>query len=137
MPLDVYDDRPSEMRAYLRNYGFSFSKRACEEAVKRMKRHNPTTGKMERIEPLYKEQVENLLSKYGLELEYNVGYDFCYVANMARADYYKSALPDEQHLALFIKNFIDDPDMPGGNAFRHWLVDMDKKGEPIPWEDML
>lgn len=137
LPLDMYDTTTPEMRAYLRNYGWSFSKRACEEATKRMKRLNPATGKKERIEPLTREQVEELLDKYGIELEHNTGYDFVYIANMARADFYKSAIPDEQHLALYIKDVIDDPDNEGGNVFRHWLVDMDKKGEPIPWEEML
>lgn len=137
MPLDMYDATTPEMRAYLRNYGWSFSKRACEEAIEQMKKLNPATGKKERIEPLTREQVEELLSKFNIELEHNTGYDFVYIANMARADFYKSSIPDEQHLAIYIKNVIDDPDNEGGNVFRHWLTDMDKKGEPIPWEDML
>ena len=28
-PLDVYDDIPRDMRAYLQHYGWHFSKRAC------------------------------------------------------------------------------------------------------------
>jgi hypothetical protein len=36
MALDSYDILPKEMRAYLRNYGYSFSKRACEYAVSKM-----------------------------------------------------------------------------------------------------
>lgn len=137
IPLDTYDTTTPEMRAYLRNHGWAFSKKACEEAVKQMRKLNPATGKKERIDPLSKEDVVNLLAKYGIELEYNTEYDFVYVANMAIADYYKKSIPDEQHLAMHIKCVIDDPDNEGGNVFRHWCVDKDKKGEPIDWEEIL
>ncbi len=137
IPLDAYDMKTPEMRAYLRNHGYHFGRKACEEAVRQMKWLNPTTGEKERIEPLTKERVEELLAKYGIELEHNTEYDFVYVANMGRADYFKSSIPDEQHLARYIKDVIDDPDNKGGNVFRHWLTDMDKKGEPILWEDIL
>lgn len=137
MPLDMYDDIPRAMRAYLRNYGYSFSRKACEFAVKRMKRKSGATDKLEPIEPYTKEQIEELLTKYGVKLEHSKGYDFVYLANMCKADLLKSSVPDEQHLALYIKNVIDDPDMPGGNVFRHYLVDLDAKGIGVDWEDWL
>lgn len=133
----MYDDIPREMRSYLRNYGYSFSKKAFLLAVNKMKRRNPATDKLEPIEPYTKEQVEEMLAKNGIKLENNKGYDFVYAANKCKADYMKSSVPDEQHVALYVKNVIDDPDMPGGNEFRHWLVDCDKKGVPIDWEDIL
>lgn len=136
-PLDMYDEIPRSMKAYLRNYGYSFSKKACELAVKNMKRKNSATDKLEVIEPYTKEQVEEMLTKYGIKLEHNKGYDFVYIANMCKSDFFKSSISDEQHIALYIKNVIDDPDMLGGNAFRHWLVDCDKKGIPIDWEEIL
>ena len=59
-PLDMYDVdfMPQEMRAYLRNYGFSFSKKACEYAVSLMKKENPSTKKTEKIEP-HPQETEN------------------------------------------------------------------------------
>ena len=48
-PLDLYDDKPREMKAYLRNWGWSFSRKACECAVKEMRRINAATGKKEAI----------------------------------------------------------------------------------------
>lgn len=42
-PLDIYDI-PSDMRAYLRNYGHHFSRKACQFAISKMKRMNPATG---------------------------------------------------------------------------------------------
>ena len=56
---------------------------------------------------------------------------------MAIADYYKSSIPDEQHLALFVKDYIDDIDGNPENIFRKWLVSMDGDGEPIEWSEMI
>lgn len=46
----------------------------------------------------------------GIKLENDSGYDACYVANMCKADYYKRSIADEAHLALFVKDYIDDVD---------------------------
>lgn len=137
VPLDTFDMIPSEMRAYLRNYGWSFSRKACEYAVKKMRRMNNATGKLEAIEPYSKSQAEEFLTKYGVKLEHNTGYDFVYVLNMCRADYLKSGVPDEANMALFVKSAIDDSDNPGGNWFRKWLVDLDAKGIGADWDDWL
>jgi hypothetical protein len=135
-PLDIYDDIPREMRAYLRNYGYSFSRKACEYAISLMKKKG-VSGKPEKIEPYTKEKAEELLKKHNITLEHNIGYNFVYVLNMAIADYYKSSIPDEQHLALFVKDYIDDIDGNPENVFRKWLVSMDGDGEPIEWSEIL
>ena len=57
-----------------------------------MKMENKSTGKEEKLEPISKEQVEELLKKYSINLEKDAGYDSVYVANMAKSDYYKSSL---------------------------------------------
>ena len=102
--FDIYDRIPEDMKAYLSNYGFNFSKKMCEWAVSKMK------TKSGKITPMTKEDVEALLKKYGVTLEKDNGYNAVYVANMCRADYYGSSIPNEQYHALFIKDFIDDPD---------------------------
>jgi hypothetical protein len=81
--------------------------------------------------------VEELLAKHNIKLEHNTGYDFVYVANMGKADYLKSSIPDEQHIALYVKDVIDDPDNEGGNVFRKYYVDCIAKGEPLEWDDIL
>ena len=68
-------------------------------AVKAMRRVNPATGKKEPIEPLNKEQVEELLQKHNIKLEHNEGHNFVYAANMIKADYWKSSIKDEASLA--------------------------------------
>ena len=74
-PLDMYDVEmmPPTMKAYLRNYGYSFSKEAAAWAISLMERENKATGKKEKIEPYSKEKVEEILTKYGVKLENNIG----------------------------------------------------------------
>lgn len=135
--LDIYDVRPKAMNAYLSAYGWHFSKKACEDAVGGMKKMNPVTGKKEKIEHMTKDKVDELLKKYNVTLEHNVLYDYVYYANQGFADLFKSSVPDEEHLALYVKNMIDDPDNKGGNALRHYYADRVKNGDPIEWEDWL
>lgn len=136
--LDTYElDLPREMRSYLRAYGYNFNKKACEYAVKNMRRINPATGKKEPIEYMTKDAVEELLKKHNIKLDNNEGHNFVYAANMIKADYWKSSIEDEAHMVKMIKDIIDDPDMPGGNLFRKWLVDNDAKGLGVDWSEIL
>lgn len=128
---------PPEMKAYLRNYGYSFSKKACEFAVSLMKKKVRNSDKTESIEPYSKEKVEEMLSRYGVKLENNIGYNFVYVANMSQADYLGESIEDEHHLAKHVKTIIDDVDDNPENIFRMWIAKMDGNGIPIPWEDIL
>ncbi|MCM1295841.1 MAG: hypothetical protein NC311_09895 [Muribaculaceae bacterium] len=130
-------DLPSGMRSYLRNYGYHFSKKANEEACRKLRKHNPATGKMEAIEPYTKDQVDELLTRHNIKLEQNVGYDYVYVANLAKATLYKSSIPDEKTLAQHIKDVVDNPLLPCGNIFRRWLVDCDFRGIGVEWDDIL
>lgn len=135
--LDTYDKLPSGMREYLSTYGWHFSKKMCEWAVSRMKVKDPATGKEKRIEPLTKEYVEEMLKKYGVKIENDKGYDCVYAANMAKADYYKSSITDEQHLAMFVKDYLDDVDSYDGVPLTRFYADCIGKGVPIEWEDYL
>ena len=135
--LQEYDIIPREMRAYLRNNGRHFNKKACECAVKNMRKYNDTTRRFERIEPLDKNAVDELLKNNGITLEDARGYDYVYVANMCKADFYGTAIEDERHMALYIKCVIDDADAVGGMIFNRWLADCDTKGISIDWEELL
>lgn len=138
-PLDIYEVElmPGDMKAYLRNHGYSFSKKACEFAVSHMKRKNKATDKTEKIEPYTKEKAEELMAKYGVTLENNIGYNFVYIMNMSVADYLKESIDDEMHLAKHVKCIIDDIDDNPENIFRMWIAKMDGNGIPIPWEDIM
>lgn len=129
--LDSYDIVPDGMRTYLSNYGFHFSKKACEYAVKQMRRD----GKHEHEYSV--EDVDSLLKKHGVELENDVLYDKVFVANMAYYDYLNKSLTGECHVAKFVKDYLDDEDGCGEEAFRRWIADCVGRGIPVSWEDML
>lgn len=136
-PLDLYDDMPRDMRKYLSNNGWHFNKKACDFAVSLMKKENQSTKKKEKIEPYTKEQVDEMLKKYNVVLENNVGYDYVFVANMCKADYLKSSIADEHHLALYVKDTIDDVDAGDGVTMRRWYATMVANGEIVDWEEIL
>lgn len=135
--LDLYDYKPKAQKAYLRNYGWHFNKAACDIAVSMMKKENASTGKKEPIEPWTKDQVDELLTKYGIRVKNINGYDHVYVANMCKADFYKKSVPDEQHVAMFIRDMVDDVDGGDGNIMRKWYACCVGDGIAIEWEDFL
>lgn len=129
------DDRgvfPSGMEEYLSQNGWHFSLRMAEWAVSIMKDRN--NG---RLDSWTRDMVDNLLNRYGITIDNNIGYDAVYVANMAKADYYGDALPDERSVAVFVKDYLDDKDGYEGKAFTRFYADCIGKGMPIPWEDVL
>lgn len=132
-----YDIIPKEMRAYLRNNGRHFNKKSCEWAVRNMRKYNESTRRLERIEPLDKNSVDELLKNNGITLDDARGYDYVYVANMCKADFYGTAIEDERHMALYIKCVIDDADAVSGMVFNRWLADCDTKGIAVDWEELL
>lgn len=135
--LQEYDIIPREMRAYLRNNGRHFNKKACEWAVNNMRKYNESTRRLERIEPLDKTSVDELLKNNGITLDDARGYDYVYVANMCKADFYGTAIEDERHMALYIKCVVDDADAVGGMIFNRWLADLDTKGIAVDWEELI
>lgn len=130
-----YDEYPREMLIYMRHYGPHFNKNLFDFAVGNMTvRQN---GKEVPLQPWTKEQVSNLVLKYGVKLEHNQLYDAAFVANMCKADFYGSSIPDEQHLVKYVKDVIDDIDGYDGIVFNRWYADMCYMGIAIDWPDML
>ncbi len=134
--LDAHDRMPEGIRAYLEKNGWSFSKKMCEFAVGRMKSRGDEKGGGKRT-VLTKEKVDKLLETYGIALKNDNGYDSVYVANMAMADYWGSSIEDEQHLALFVRDYIDDADAYAGLPFTRYFADLIGSGTNVPWEDVL
>lgn len=130
-PLDTYDMIPPDMRVYLANYGWHFNKKAYLYAVGKM------CSKEGRVTPYEKEELKAMLSQYGIELKNDVGYDAAYVASMCKADFYGSSVPDDQHLAMFVKDTLDDVDAADGVTMRRWYASMVGAGEPVYWDELL
>lgn len=135
--LDTYDTLPEKMRVYISNYGFNFNKKAFNEAVGMMKRMNQATRKMEKIVPVPKEKVSEILAMHGVVLEHDTLYNAAYVYNMGMADYYGSSIVDEAHLAKYVKDVLDDPDGSEELPFRFWLQKLVAIGKPVDWEDLV
>lgn len=135
--FDMWYYVSDDMRHYLQNHGFHFSRKACDYAVDMMRGKDPSTGEKKKIDKWSKEQVDDLLSRFGVEIENKNGYDHVYVANMAKADFMKRSLSDEMHVALYVKDVIDDIDAAEGSVFRSWMACMSAKGISIDWEEMI
>lgn len=133
--LDIYDDMPHDMYVYISNNGWHFTKKAAEWASSRMRKKN-SSGKGEKITPYTKEQVDEMLKKYGIELENDTLYDKVYLANMIKADYLGGSIIDEARMAMHIKETLDDFDASDDAVFRCWVAKMIGKGEPIDWEEI-
>jgi hypothetical protein len=129
--LDLYDEIPSAMRRYLRHNGWHFNKALCNFAISLMKKN----GK--KLDPISKENVDKLLEQYSIHLNNNIGYDYVFVANMCKADYYGSSITDDKHVALYIKDTIDDEDAADGTTMRRWYATMVSNGVIIDWDDTL
>ena len=129
--LDTYDDMPKYMRKYLQNYGWHFNKALCNYATSLMVKH----GK--KVEPLSKEYIDKVLHQNNITLTKNVGSDYIFVANMCKADYYGSSVPDEKHFALYIKDTIEDEDAADGTTMRRWYATMVANGLMVDWEEFI
>lgn len=130
---DMYDNIQTPTKEmYLAENGWHFNKKACEYAVQYLKDRNNKP-----IKPIGKEEVDEMLKKYGVNLEKNKGWDYVYTANMAKSDMDGSSLADEKHLAMYVKDVIDDPDAADGEVMACWYVKMLRRRIPIDWEMFL
>ena len=133
--LTDYDVYSEDMLAYLRMYGPHFNKKLCEFAVSKMTKM--VDNKETNIVPYTKDHINNILKNNNVYIVNNVLYDQVFVANMCKADFLGSSIADEKHLALYIRDVIDDVDAPDGLIFNRWFSDMCFKGIPVDWEEML
>lgn len=131
--LDYYDIIPKGMDAYLSQHGRHFSKPMLEWAVSMMRDRNGN-----KIGIPDKKKFDEKLKVYNISLKRNEGYyDGPYVWAMATADYFGSSVIDEQHLAMYVRDYIDDPDGNPTRAFDEFYANCIAKGVDVPWEDMI
>ena len=130
--LDYYDIRPAGMDAYLSNYGRHISKPMYLWAVSMMRDRNGKKAK-----PVEKDEVRKALESYGAVVKNDRAYDVPYVYMMAKMDYFGSSIPDESHLAMFVQDYLDDPDGSDTRAFDELYVKTIALGIPIDWEDVI
>lgn len=86
------------------------------------------------LEPITREQLDNMMKQSNVHLTNNDNpYDAVFVANMCKADYLGSSVPDGLHLCLYVKDVINDDDGYDGIAFNRWYADMCRKGIQVDW----
>lgn len=123
------------MEDYLSLYGWHFSKKLFEWAVSRMK--TGSERKPSALEMWDREKVRETLHRYDVDTSGFIAYDAEYVCNMARADYWGTSITDEQHLALFVKDYLTDADGYDEVAMTRFYADCIGRGEIIPWEEVI
>lgn len=133
--LTQYDIKPEYMINYLRYNGPHFNKKLCDFAVGKMTKKSGLM--LIPIVPFTKAQVEEVLESNSIKLKNNQLYDHVYVANMCKADFLGSSITDNNHLAKYVKDVIDDDDAYDGIVFNRWYADMCRKGIVIDWEQMI
>lgn len=133
--LTDFDEYPQAMKAYMRYYGPHFNKKLVEFATSLMTKVEQ--NKEVPLKAFSKEEVDNMLKQYNIKINNNVLYDYVYVANMGKADFLNSSITDGMHLALYIRDVVDDVDAPDGIIFNRWYADMCYMGIPVDWEEML
>lgn len=136
VPLDIYDDMPKYMKRYISNYGWHFNKKAYEYAVSFMKKKNTKTNINEKVIGYTKEQVDKLLEDNNIELKNKIMYDYVFAATMCKADYLGSSILNENYLAMYVKDTIDDVDASTETTFRRWVATMIGNGIPIDWYEI-
>lgn len=137
MDITLWDKIPEEQQLYLSRNGRHFNKKLCEFAVSLMRKEGPSGNKV-RVIPLEREEVEKMLAENGISMsDFDAPYDAVYVANMAKNDFLGSSLEDEQHVAKYVKDVLDDADGYDGLVLNRWLADMAGKGKWIDWERMV
>lgn len=133
--MGSYDEIPEGMKYYINNYGYHFNKKLCDWAVSQM--YKEVNGKKEYLKPYTKEQVDTLLKQYNAQPERGKLYDAVYIANMVKADFLGSSIPNEQYLAKYVKDMLDDPDAEDGFVFNRFIADCYFMDNPIEWEDVI
>ena len=127
---DMYQTPAKEI--YLAEMGWHFNEKACNYAVQYLKGRDNKP-----IKPYGKEEVDKLLKEQNVTLDKNKGWDYVYVANMAKSDMDGSPLSDDKSIANYVKIVIDDVDAADGEVMGCWYVKMIFRHIPVDWAMFL
>lgn len=126
----------SESRAqYEDMYHGLFSNKLAEWAIGNMKTKD-NTGRMVRLTPTLLSEVMEKIKASGTQLDSKYKYTAWYLYNMARADYPKTLVNDNQRI-LFIIETLLDPDCCPEAVLECFTAKMCIMGMPINWEEYL
>lgn len=114
---------------YLEAHGPHFTEAAVAWAASMMSR-----GMGVRIKPYTRGEVEAMLASRSVELDEGRIWDAVYAADMCRADHFGGSVPDDAHVALFVEEYVCDPDGYDGLPFTRFVADCAAAGLDVPWE---
>ena len=134
--FDFWEDMPSDMKKYLKNYGYHFNHKLYKFAVENMYKVG-RNGSKEKIEPIEKDKIDELAKKHNVTIENNVMYDAAYVYSMVQADFWGKSIPNEQYAIMYVKDVLGDEDKPDGYVFNRWYADMCFMVIPFDWEEYV
>ncbi len=139
LPLDIYDFdlMPRSKKIYVMQNGNHFNKELFEYAASLMFKQNKQTKQKEKVPVCTKEDIDAMLKKHNVEIENKGLYDYMYVAQSIKADYWGGSITDEAKMALHIKEVCDDADLPDSYIFKSWCLRMDLMGEPVDWQSYV
>ena len=139
LPLDIYDFdlMPRSKKIYVMQNGNHFNQELFEYAASLMFKQNKQTKQKEKVPVCTKEDIDAMLKKHNVEIENKGLYDYMYVAQSIKADYWGGSITDEAKMALHIKEVCDDADKPDGYTFKSWCLRMDMLGEPVDWQSYV
>ncbi|MBR1448810.1 MAG: hypothetical protein IJ588_08730 [Prevotella sp.] len=126
-----------EEAMYMERYKGRFSKRLAEWAISMMEKKDKLSGKMAKIKPYSIEEVEEMVKPFRQHIGEESIYDAWYLANMCKADYLDSSIPDKEHVALYVKDTLCDPDGEPQMVLACFRAKCDVKRIPILWERMM
>lgn len=129
--MDEWMQTPAK-EMYLAEMGWHFNEKACNYAVQYLKGRDNKP-----IKPYGKEEVDKLLKEQNVTLDNNKGWDYVYVANMAKSDMDGSPLSDDKSIANYVKIVIDDVDAADGEVMGCWYVKMIFRHIPVDWAMFL
>lgn len=101
-----------------------------------MYKKNLKTNREEKVQPYSKEEVDEILDKYNIEIKNKLMHDYVFTATMCKADLLGKSVPDEEHLAMYVKDTVDDVDASDETTFRRWVATMVGNGIPIDWYEI-
>ena len=127
MDMEDWIQTPAK-EMYLAEMGWHFNEKACDYAVQYLKDKNNKP-----IKPWGKNDVDDMLKRQNVTLEHKKGWDYVYVANMAKSDMDGSPLADEKSITNYVKIVIDDVDAADGEIMGCWYVKMLFRHIPVDW----
>lgn len=126
-----------EEAQYMERYKGHFSHRLAEWAISMMECKDQLSGNMQPIKPYPIEEVEEMVAPFRKHIGEEAVYDAWYLANMCKADFLGSSVPDKEHVALYIKDTLCDPDGEPQMVLACFRAKCDVKHIPIFWERMM